>query len=312
VTDPTTARGDYTPPSSETIRLRQNEDRALRSLLAQRILYSRAKRWQWTSWTLVLVVGLAAPFIAALFRSASVAVGATAGVLLFLGRTVVAWRVSQLASQAAATQEVFDQYVFEMPRSLERPTLPSEHDIARIVGATSELGTKITQEKLRDWYAVNDSASGAVSVAAAQHTNASYSDSLIRSTVVVWAVLAVLWCIVLAVIAVVVGFSWGTFLLGVVLPVLPAALSVTEFILSLRKDARERAALAKAIEARIDDSPSTPITGQKLLVWQNELYELRRSRPQVPNWLYRLRRTKNEAAAAEVVDQLYRRVEGNR
>lgn len=81
---------DYTPPTSEAIAERQNDDDALRLLLAQRRQYTRAKRWQGARWIGLLVLGVAAPFVSVLVDGSAVAVGAITGAWLFIGRTWLA------------------------------------------------------------------------------------------------------------------------------------------------------------------------------------------------------------------------------
>ena len=53
----------YRPPTTVSMIDGQNEVRALRLLLAQRKLYSRAKRWSFLRWIGFSVIGVAAPKI---------------------------------------------------------------------------------------------------------------------------------------------------------------------------------------------------------------------------------------------------------
>lgn len=80
----------------------------------------------------------------------------------------------------------------------------------------------------------------------------------------------------------------------VFLPVLPAALDAFEYIRSIARAAKDRADLANTIAGRLIDN--NPIEPFELLVWQERLYDLRRTTPQVPDWLYRRLRTKSENA----------------
>jgi hypothetical protein len=47
--------------------------------------------------------------------------------------------------------------------------------------------------------------------------------------------------------------------------------------------------------------------GQDLLVWQERLFDLRRSAPVIPDFLYKLRRKANERAMHSAANQLNRR-----
>lgn len=62
---------------------KQDELPALRLLLAQGKLYSRAKRWSFLRWIGFSTIGVAAPILAVITPNASVGVGALAGVWIF-------------------------------------------------------------------------------------------------------------------------------------------------------------------------------------------------------------------------------------
>jgi hypothetical protein len=106
-----TATNDYTPPSGAEILRRQNDNDALRLLIAQRRLHSKAKVWQNLRWIGMVLIGLAAPAISVIWPQLAVVMGAIAGAWIFLGRTGLAWLESRLSKQAAAVQEQFDFYV---------------------------------------------------------------------------------------------------------------------------------------------------------------------------------------------------------
>jgi hypothetical protein len=63
---------EYTPPSSAEMLVRQDESDALRLLIAQRRLYSRAKLWMGLRWFGMLVIGLAAPVVSVIFPNLAV------------------------------------------------------------------------------------------------------------------------------------------------------------------------------------------------------------------------------------------------
>jgi hypothetical protein len=129
--------------------------------------------------------------------------------------------------QAAAVQERFDLYVYDMPTGTRRPKLPSLEDISLVAGSDSEPVAVAKREKLLDWYEVAEDDPGEVAVAIAQRSNAAYSYRLLKITGVIWAAVAALWVVVLVTICIVAGLTLAIFLLGVVLPLLPAFLDVT-------------------------------------------------------------------------------------
>jgi len=302
-----TDASEYTPPATgASILRRQDELNALRFLITQKRLYSRAKRWLAIRWFGMLVIGLAAPVVALIWPQSAVVVGSIAGAWLFVGRTLVMCLQKRRTEQAAAVQEQFDLYVYGMPQGTPRPKLPPLEDIASAAGPDSEIPTIAANEEMLGWYVLSEDDPGVIAVAIAQRSNAAYSYRLLRTTGVVWSVIAVLWVGVLATLCVMLGLSLATFLLGVVLPLLPAFLDVTEYVVGIARSAGDREALYREIEGRIGNE-AEPINAENLRVWQEALFELRRDAPAVPDWLYKLSRDKNEAAMSSAAAQLSKR-----
>lgn len=302
------SRHDYQPPSSETIRKRQNDEHALRLLVAQRRLYNHAKQWQGLRWIGILVIGVGGPFFSLLSPPTAVTIAAITGVWLFAGRTILSWLEVSTMVKAACVQEELDQYLFEMPETIDRSERPSPEDIAVLTDDRKPLREVAKAEKLLDWYTVDTASSGITTIAIAQRSNAAYTDRLIRTTVTVWAVAAGLWLVALITWASLSDITLANFLLGALFPVLPAFLDVTEYVLNTWKAARDRADLASTITKRFT-RPGQSIGPQDLLVWQERLFDLRRTTPQVPNWLYKLTRRKNESAMNRAAAQLSRQAD---
>ncbi|MCV7595450.1 S-4TM family putative pore-forming effector [Micrococcus luteus] len=296
---------EYTPPTSRSIAIRQNDDEALRLLLAQRRLYTRAKRFQGGRWIGLLILGIAGPFISILIPCSAVAVGAITGVWLFISRTFLTAAEVQTMTKAAAVQEELDLYVFQMPETIERASRPTIEDIELLVRDDEGLRATARREQLVDWYDVDPSHPGAETVAIAQRANASYTDRLIRTAVAVWAIVTFVWLAVLLTWSALSGLAFGVILLGVLFPVLPAVLDVADYLRSTWRAAHVRADLARTIESRLEDEDS--IVGQELISWQTQLYDLRRTTPQVPDWLYKITRKRNEAAMRAASSRLRRK-----
>lgn len=302
-----TDTGDYSPPATgATLLKRQDELDALRLLIAQKRLYSRAKRWVAIRWFGMLAVGLAAPIVAVIWPQSSVVVGSIAGAWLFLGRTLLMHVQKENTEQAAAVQEQFDFYVYAMPSGTPRPKMPSLEDISLVAGPEDKLVATAEQEKMLGWYVLAEDDPGELAVAIAQRSNAAYSYRLLRITGSIWSVVAVLWTATLITICVVTGLTLATFLLGVVLPLLPAFLDVTEYVVGIVRSAKDREALYREIESRIGNKDE-PITGENLRVWQEALFELRRDTPTVPDFIYNLARRRNEEAMSVASAQLSQR-----
>jgi hypothetical protein len=305
-----TASPDYSPPTSGTIKARQNDTNALRLLIAQRRLYRRAKRWLALRWIGMVVIGIGAPVVSVLAPSLAVVSGAVAGLWLFLGRTLLVFVQGATTTKAASIQEQFDLYVFQMPDNANRSTLPSLEDIAKVAGPDDQIRAAAEKEELFNWYPIEADEDGAVSVAVAQRANASYTDSLLRTTAIVWAVVTGLWAATLVSVSVILGLTLSTFLLGVALPVLPAFLDVVQYVAGVWRSASARRDLAQVIAARVTGTDGR-VEGQDLLVWQERLFDLRRTAPEVPDLLYKMRRGVNERAMQSAARQLSERAGGS-
>lgn len=308
-----TARGDasdYKPPTSTAIRSRQNALQALRLLVAQRRLYRRAKRWLGLRWLGVIVIGLAAPVVSVIWPALAVVAGSIAGSWLFIGRTALVLAQASTTAKAAAVQEQFDLYIFDMPEGPRRSTLPSLEEIAMVVGPDERVQSVAVKETLLDWYPINDADPGPVAVAIAQRANASYTDRLLRATAIVWAVATSMWVVLLVAASLVAGLSLSSFLLGIALPVLPAFLDAVQYITGVWRSARDRADLAREIESHLGGDAGL-VEPANLLIWQDRLYDLRRSAPEVPDFLYKIRRKANERAMSTAARHLSDKAKGS-
>lgn len=294
---------DYTPPSSAEMRERQDQDEALRLLIVQRRLYRRAKRWLGLRWFGMVVIGLGAPVVSVAKPELAVVAGAVAGVWIFLGRTALAAAQTTTGAKAAGVQEQFDFFVYGMPGSIDRSTLPSLEEIVKIAGPDAGLRDVAKREQLLAWYPIKDSDPGLATVAICQRANASYADRLLRATALVWTGLTVLWFVVLVALSVRADLSLSQFMLGVFLPILPAFLDIAQYVVGIRRAARERKDLAGSIQERLEGKGGA-IDGQDLMVWQERLYALRRSTPEVPDFVYKIGRKANEIAMHSVARQL--------
>lgn len=298
---------DYQPPSTTQIKSLQNEPDALRLLIAQRRLYRRAKRWLGVRWIGMVIIGIGAPVISVIQPDLAVAASGVAGAWLFLGRTWLLARQTAVTGQAAAVQEQFDTYVFGMPELASRTELPSLEQIAEISGPDEELAAVATREKLTDWYPIEGD-DQTVAVAIAQRANASYTDSLLKTTALTSSITVAVWMIAMTGISVLVDLTLAEFLLGVVFPVLPAFLDVVLHVTGVRHSAAEKEELARTIEDHIVGS-SEVVHPQDLLVWQTQLFGLRRSAPEVPDFIYKVRRAKNERSMESAARQLSKKAE---
>ncbi|MET8518477.1 S-4TM family putative pore-forming effector [Nocardioides sp. NPDC004968] len=292
---------EYGPPPTVVMAATQNSHEALRLLLAQRRLYSGAKLYVGLRWFGLTIIGLGAPVVVRIWPELDVAAAAVAGLWLFIGRTTLRAMQTRLSTQAASVQEQFDFMVFGMSEEAQRSTMPLLEDIIELTGGEEAVSRYSEEERLRDWYPFEGSNLGEVSVALCQRANVTYSDRLLRTTARVWTGAVVAWSAVLLIWCMIDGLSLTAFVLGIFLPLLPALLDVVQYVAGVRRASIERRNLADAIGTHLDEGAVDP---QALLVWQERMFELRRAAPQIPDFIYKLRRTKNEQVMHAATQQL--------
>lgn len=291
----------YVPPFPSVMARRQDEPEALGLLVAQRKLYSIAKRFLNARLVGMFLIAIVAPIVGFVWPNVSVVCGAVAGAWIFLGRTLLSRQQQIRIDRAAAVQERFDSHVFGMSVSGNRENEPSLEDIAKLSGNSQEVRREAQLEKLRKWYPFESAARPVTAVAIAQRANVSYSDSLLRTTAKIWRCAIAGWGSVAIAVSFSIGLSLETFLLVVLLPLLPAFLDLVDFSRGYDTASHTRRGTATAIEDSIN---SGSVEASDLLVWQERIYELRRTTPLVPDAIYWFSRKSNEAAMEAVAGSL--------
>lgn len=295
----------YAPPTAKTIADAQNEDANLKLLLVQRRLYSRAKCWAAMRGSVVGVVAVAAPLIAAFWPQLAVGAATVAAAWYVVNRVVVQWLERRAATLAATAQEQFDTSVFGMPRiAVREPRLVPEIITRVIKGGARRRHDAYLDDKLRNWYPIQQGVPGRCAIAIAQRGNLMYTRRLLRCHAALWLCLVVVWAAASVVIALVFQFSLGTFLLVVALPVMPPLVDACDEYLRVCSAGREREALANEIEDAIVADSTSPISAQQLLAWQGQLFALRRDAPLVSDRLYRLLRDRAEIEMSEAAETI--------
>lgn len=309
-----TGTHEYAAPSTATIAETQDSIPALRLLIAQRRLYSRAKRWSFLRWLGFSLLGVTAPLVAVFMPSLAVEVAAAAGLWIFLSRTVFKTFEATREAKAASIQEDFDLLVFGMPEIATRDPRATPEELADLAGPADQITAAAASESLTGWYPLDLELDGLASIAIAQRSNAAYSERLQTLNANCWLAVVGIWLIVAVALSFAFNVSSTTFMLGVVLPVLPAVLDVLDQWRQARSAAADRRSMAADIEAAIRGTAGQALSGDDLLVWQERLYGLRRHSPQVPNLIYRRTRQRNEramnAAAADLSAAAKRRRPG--
>lgn len=300
-------KNTYTPPEkSKSILKRQNDPKALRLLIAQRRAYSIAKRWLAFRVAGVFVIAIMGPILTILYPSIALPVAAISGAWIALGRTALQWIENRVVTIAASIQEQFDFYVYGMPASLKRRSSSIDKYIALAAKTDSEILKKSKKEEIFDWYeGIDGDLPGVYGVALSQKTNAFYSSSLLKTAICVSIFSIVLWTISLVIFCSLREIPMGVFIVGALLPLLPAYLDIVDFLKGVAMSDRGYSNLSISISKKLDES-SEAVTSQNLLVWQENLFNLRSRLPIVPDWLYKFKRKENEGAAG-VSNQLLSR-----
>src|SRR5260370_6662136 len=133
-------------------------------------------------------------------------------------------------------------------------------------------------------------------VAISQQSNLAYSERLLRHHANIWMVIGATWGLIAVAIGITFKLTLAQFLMGIVLPVLPAVLDARDLWHAALSAANDRQRLSDTVADRIRAWPLHAIRWDELRNWQDQLYILRRDIPLVPDVLYRWARSKNERA----------------
>jgi hypothetical protein len=291
--------------AAEVLR-RQDDTHALSLLLAQRRMYSRAKIWNYIRVIGIGVIALGAPIITAIQPSAAEIVGAIAGAWIFLARTIFLALERAWSRPAANVQDAFDTYIFNLPSN---PAIPSESERIADVLRDDDIEDHVRKAQVLGWYALKPDLPLVPATAIAQQSNLAYTQRLLTRHANVWLEIGMGWGI--AAVCIGLRLTLAQFLMGIVLPVLPAVLDARDLWDSARSAANDRVRLSEVIAQRIRAWPSHPIKREELRNWQDQLFTLRRDGPLVPDFLYHWSRSNNERAMSARTLDLSQSVRAN-
>jgi hypothetical protein len=276
----------YMPPPPSQVNETQNQDAQLRLLLAQRRLYSRAKIWSNVRVFGLGIVAIASPLFVAVWPELATAAASVAAVWFALNRLFFRPAERRHATRAATIQEQFDTNVFSMPTIAVRDPRVLPEEINRLAGKRTVRNKAYSLEHLRDWYPINLNVDGRVAIAIAQRGNLAYTEELLRRSANAWVSLLIIWAVIAGGIGLIFNFSLESFLLAIVLPILPPSLDAVDEWQLVRAAGKERRALTLEIQDAILNDSANPINPDQLIGWQAQLFALRRDAPLVPDWLY--------------------------
>ena len=278
-----------------SIRERQNDQRSLDRLIAQRFLYRRLKTVEnWRLMSVVIVAGLLLWDLAAEGSPFSQLATTIVVLLWFVDRVVLVRFASRVKEEAATIQEDFDCFVLDIPWPEHASVMPPTQDrIKELAGKGSRSG--VAREALADWYHSEDIPADPVAARLhCQRINCRWDGRLRRE----WVGFVVFVVVVLGAACVAVGAPAGVSLLEVVLSV-AAGLRLLSWLSmehQTQSVATERMEKLHRYLSRADMQIGQLTLCDVRLV-QAAIFEHRRACPTVPDWFYRFRRKAHEEMA---------------
>jgi hypothetical protein len=271
-----------TKPGMAVIAERQAAERNLRRQVAADHFYKTAKRVRFGGASLAIVFALIAPVVLLFDPDLGPTLGAIAALWLFVARLVLEPIRHAYQLKGATAQELFDCDVLgiEWNAALTRPLANEE---------ILQAGRSIERANMR-WYPAGGADDWPASVLICQRSNAVWARRQHNAYGWLLAGVAAGWVVIGIAIAVVHGASLGEYLTTIALPSLPAVLDGTE----LSRGHRDTAARRGELEERADALLISSAVPQDLRDIQDQVFELRKDAPLVPQWFYNLVKTRYE------------------
>ena len=275
------------------VRERQNDQRSLDRLVAQRFLYRQVKTVEnWRLLSVVVVAGLLLWGLAAEGGPFSQAATIIVVSLWFVDQVVLVRFASRMKQEAAAIQEDFDCFVLDIPwpkyGGAEQPTEDRVYELAR---KGSKLA--VVRESLEGWYGGDDIPADPLAARLyCQRANCRWDGRLRKEWI--WFISSVV--AVLGVVGFVVAALVGVSLLEVVLAAAAGLRLLAWLLIELRVQslAKKRMERLHGYLSRADTQAGQMTLCDVRLV-QAAIFEHRRACPTVPDWFFRFRRKSHEA-----------------
>ncbi len=279
----------------------QNAPESLRLLAAQKRMYSQAKLVHFARVVTVLLLELAAPFVILNMPGWKDGLELTGALLTLISALILNGIETTRVRQAATVQEQLDVYLFTLPwnRTLVGPEVTSE-----LIGrAANEY--KGGADKIRDWYPDPSGAPYPKDVLLCQRTNLVWGVRLQSSYAYALLVVTIGYLLI--------GLWFGrkedllAYMVAILIPALPALLEAIDTYKRHTESVREKTDLLAHVEDLLRDKSKTTRlahTVDECRRIQDALYVLRSTKPLVPDWWYRLWRTRFDVDARATVQDL--------
>lgn len=137
------------------IHIRQNEEKSLAMLAAQRQLYSDAKRFFYVDFVLLVIIPFVFSILMLFWKNNHCLefLSYIVSIIALLSSLIFDWKETSKKELAAYIQTKFDTYVFQMPWKVN--TFPEEKDVRLIIDDNSQKLFKKDpnqKERLKNWY----------------------------------------------------------------------------------------------------------------------------------------------------------------
>jgi hypothetical protein len=271
-------------PTMADIGRSQDEKDNLRRKLASGRYYRRAKTLHFTGWALAVAFALAAPIVLLFKESWGPTLGAIAGGWIFVSRFLLEPQKQKAQQHGAQAQEQYDCTVLGLPWNGALGRQMSNEEIHKASGSMKGV------EKVKHWYPTDADLPWPFSVLVCQRSNAVWGRRQHAAFGLALRIAAGAWASIGIIVAVADGSPLAQYLTTIALPSLPALLDAAEMSRRHYQAADRRSAL----EQQTDDLLGAGADELSLREVQDQLFNLRRDEPLVPEWFYRLLRSNYE------------------
>jgi hypothetical protein len=267
---------------------RQNDSGHLVRLLAYSHEYRVARWWRTVRMAGTLVLAAASPVVVILWPNGSDLLAGIAAAWLVLGRTALTRYEDHRIDQAARVQELYDTRLFNLPWN--RATAGREPAPDDISAAASRIKD---DSPYRDWYTVDVAGlSDPEAVVLCQRQSAVWArrDHIGYSRILY--VAAAIWFVAGVIFAISRNMTLAEYLIKLFLPSAPAYLDSIELARSHAQHSDSRMQLEDDLGELWNERDTRPLTLEDCRSIQDAAFALRRTGPRVPNWYYKIRRSR--------------------
>jgi hypothetical protein len=283
-------------PDMDAIAALQSEETNLSRQLAARRYFQDAKRLQRGGSAVVSLLAFSSPFVLLAKPDLGPLLAAFAGLWIFLARFVFERFKRDSILEGVVAQEAFDCAVLGISWNDALAQRPAPEDIH---GASQHVIDQI--DDVRGWYPTVVSALWPTSVLICQRANAVWARRQHRAYARFLAVAVVVWFAIGIIVSVADSATLVEYLTIIALPSLPALLDTSE----LSKGHAGASLGREVLEHQTGDLlREGGANRRELREIQDQLFDLRRDGPLVPEWFYKRRRENYEEAMRKAATDL--------